>query len=88
MANIKSSKRDIRRIAKNTLRNRQVKSKLKTLAKKVQESLAADENVRKAAAIAYVSAVDKAAKRGIIHKNKASRCKSNMTAHVFGEKTN
>ncbi len=70
MANIKSSKKDMRRIASRTERNKAVRSKIKTLAK----SAAKDAKN----APAYVSALDKAAKSGIVHQNKVARVKSKL----------
>ncbi len=81
MANIKSSMKDIRRIAKRTAHNRHVRTRLKTLQKNFKDA-AGKENPEavKEAARAYVSALDKAAKRRIIHPNRASRHKSECAA--------
>ncbi|MDR1438097.1 MAG: 30S ribosomal protein S20 [Puniceicoccales bacterium] len=84
MANLKSSKKDIRRIAKRTMRNQAAKSQLKTLAKKVRvRGTGENSSDEKSAAIAYVSALDKAVKRGIIHANKARRAKSALSSLIF-----
>lgn len=72
MANLKSSKKDIRRIERRTERNRRVLSRLKTLRKKVVAE-PTDENKA-----AYMSALDKAAKTNVIHGNKVDREKSKM----------
>lgn len=84
MANIKASKKDIRRIATRTERNRQARSILKTLAKKVN-TFASNNEADKAreTAIQYVSELDKAAKRSIIHANKASRGKAAVAKHIM-----
>ena len=77
MANIKSSKKDLRRIAKRNVRNKGTRTSLKTHVKKVRTSAASgDGEATKSALVAAVSAIDKAAQRGIIHKNQASRRKS------------
>ena len=76
MANIKSKKKNIRKIAKQTVHNRKVRSTLKTLNKKVAS--AETPEAKKEAAQEFVSALDKAAKVGIIHSNKASRNKSKV----------
>jgi small subunit ribosomal protein S20 len=81
MANLKSSKKDVRRTAKRTIRNREAKSELKTLAKRVTQ-LGQGAEAREAA-IAYVSALDKAAKRGIIHVNRARRGKRARSSLIF-----
>ncbi|MEM9160088.1 MAG: 30S ribosomal protein S20 [Verrucomicrobiota bacterium] len=79
MANTKSALKNHRKTLKRTLHNRSRKSRLKTLAKKV-ESLAAsgDKDALKAVASEYVSATDRAAKTNLIHANKAARVKSHV----------
>ncbi|MFR6033203.1 MAG: 30S ribosomal protein S20 [Bacilli bacterium] len=76
MANNKSSKKDIRRTATRTERNRQVRSRIKTLSKAAAASKDAETLKEKGAALA--SAVDKAVKKGIVHPNKAARTKSRL----------
>ncbi|OYV47420.1 MAG: 30S ribosomal protein S20 [Verrucomicrobia bacterium 21-51-4] len=84
MANLHASKKNIRKIEKQTERNRQVKSRLKTLAKKVQTSAAAgDAAASKAVAVEYVACLDKAAKRNVIHSNRADRQKSAVSKFIF-----
>lgn len=79
MANTKSAKKNIRKTARRTVRNRAVLTLLKTLAKQARAAVVAGD-AAKAATIAreYVSAMDKAAKTGVIHANKAARAKSAM----------
>ncbi len=72
MPNIKSMKKDLKRNEKSRVRNQQTKSALKTYVKKAKSS-AASEDVRMA-----VKQLDKAAERGIIHKNQAARRKSRL----------
>lgn len=80
MANLKSSKKDIRRIARRTERNTVVSSRLKTLRKKALGE--ADDSNKQA----YSSALDKAVKSGVIHKNKASREKSKLSRNALHSK--
>ncbi len=80
MANLKSSRKAIRRDARRTERNRRLKSRLKTLRWRLNEAAAGGTGQAKAAA-AYISALDKAAKSGIVHRNKASRHKSACARH-------
>lgn len=77
MANIKSSKKDIKRSQKKRLENTSVKSALKTHAKKVRTAVKAGENTAETLTAA-IAALDKAAQRGIIHKNQAARRKSRL----------
>ena len=80
MANIKSSKKSIRKIAKLTARNKAEKSRIKTASKKLQVLKdAGDSEVIKAAAKDLMSVVDKAGKHGVWHKNKVNRIKSRLT---------
>ena len=78
MANLKSSKKDVRRTTRRTARTVAVKSQLKTLAKKFSSLAAKNDPALAVAARAYVSALDKAAKRGLVHKNSAARHKAQV----------
>lgn len=74
MANIKSSKKDLRRSAKRRATNLAVRSALKTYVKKVR--VATDEKSASEALATVAKALDKAVQRGIVHKNQAARRKS------------
>lgn len=74
MANKRSSKKDLRRSAKRRVQNQGTRTALKTFVKKVKT--AADSNAAADALKTAASALDKAAERGIIHKNAAARRKS------------
>lgn len=82
MANIRSMKKDLRRNAKRQARNKDCKSALKTYAKKVRQAAVQHTDGLDAALVSAVSAFDKAAKRGIIHKNTAARKKSRLALTV------
>ena len=81
MANIKSQKKRIITAEKARKRNQAVKSELKTAVRAVREAVAAGNGVE-----AYTKAqhacrlLDKAASKGIIHKNQASNRKSGVMA--------
>lgn len=76
MPNIKAAEKWIRQSEKRELRNRDVKTRLKTLFKKAKT--AGDP----AAAPAVESQLDKAAQKGIIHPNKAARKKSRLAKAI------
>lgn len=77
MANLKASKIDIRKIERRTSRNVQIRSRLKTLSKKVTKVTEGDDAAASKAAVSeYLSALEKASKTGIVHKNKVSRHKA------------
>lgn len=79
MANIKSAIKSIRSDARKTLRNGPVRSSLKTYVKKaVGEIRTGEEETSLEAVRQAVSKLDKAAQKGIIHKNQAARRKSRL----------
>ncbi len=78
MANLKSSQKDARRTLRRSARNVAVKSRLKTLGKNVAALAAQKDPALPAAARAYVSALDKAVKRNLIHTNSAARHKAQV----------
>ena len=86
MANTKSAIKNHRKTIARTLHNRSRKSRIKTLAKKVQELAAdgSDKEALKSAAIDFMSAMDKAAKTNLIHANKASRAKASVSKYILG----
>jgi len=83
LANIKSAKKRIDVINKKTLRNKMIKSKIKTVIKKVEASIAAgDKEAAQANLLVAISEIDKAASKGVYHKNNASRKVSRLTTAV------
>jgi small subunit ribosomal protein S20 len=78
MANTKSAIKAARKTVRLTERNRGVKTRLKTLRKRLDTLIAANKDAAasKTAASDYVSAMDKAVKSGVVHKNAASRAKA------------
>lgn len=86
MANTKSAIKAARKAERFTARNKAVKTRLKTLQKKlVAAEKAGKIEDTKAAASAYVSAMDKATKSGVVHKNAASRAKAHVAKFVFAK---
>ncbi len=74
MANTKSASKRARQTAVRSLRNRSVLSRLRNMHKSVGSAGAKDSK----SVSALISAVDKAAKRGIIHRNAARRRKTRL----------
>lgn len=83
MANIKSQKKRNKTNEKARLRNRSIKSELKTATRRVNEAIEAGdaEKIQEAARKAC-RLMDKAAGKGIIHKNQAANRKSGIMARV------
>ena len=74
MANIKSAKKRILVNETKAARNKSIRSKVKTAMKKVDAAVAAgDKAAAQAALLAATSVIDKAASKGVYHKNNASR---------------
>ncbi|MCW2274144.1 30S ribosomal protein S20 [Rhodoblastus acidophilus] len=83
MANTKSAKKAVRQIDRRTAVNRQRRSKMRTFLRKVEEAIAAgDQGVAKTALAAAEPILMRAAQKGIVHKNTASRKVSRLSARV------
>ncbi len=79
MANIKSQIKRIKTNEKARLRNKSVKSSLKTSVRKFREAAAAGDADTATTALRDASrALDKAASKGVIHPNQAANRKSAM----------
>jgi len=83
LPNIKSAERRMRVEAKAKLRNRMIKSELKTISKKFKAAVEAGD---KEAALAlfkeYTGALDKAALKGTLHPNNVNRKKAQISKMV------
>lgn len=83
MANIKSAKKRILVIETKTMRNKAIKSRVKTAIKKVEAAIAAnDKELATTTLKAAISEINKAQSKGIYHKNTASRKISRLTLAV------
>jgi small subunit ribosomal protein S20 len=79
LANIRSQIKRNRQNEQARLRNKSVRSALKTHARRVRESLAAgDREAAEAALRRATRAYDKAASKGVIHKNNAANHKARL----------
>ena len=86
MANTKSAIKAARKATRFALRNKALKTRLKTLQKKYFAAVAAkDVAAAKAAGIAYVSAMDRAVKSGVVHRNAANHAKAGAAKHIFAK---
>ena len=83
MANTKSAKKAVRQIARRTSVNRQRRSKMRTFVRKVEEAILAGDQVAAQSALANAEPIlMRAAQKGIVHRNTASRKVSRLTASV------
>ncbi len=78
MANIHSQKKRILRAERERLENRRYTSKIKTVFRRLEAAVSGDESAGDAAANhrELVQTIDKAVKRGALHKNTGARKKS------------
>ena len=82
MANTQSAAKRSRQSLARATQNRGARTRLRTLQKRVQPGKKPDaEQIR-----GLMSALDKAAKRGIIHRNAANRRKARLNALLVGKK--
>lgn len=83
LANIKSAKKRVLVIETKTLRNKAIKSKIKTMVKNVEAAISSgDKAAAEAQLKVAISEISKAASKGIFHKNTASRKISRLTLAV------
>jgi small subunit ribosomal protein S20 len=82
MANTKSAAKRARQTSKRTLRNRSVITRLRSMQKKTRSTEKGDPNQVRS----LISAIDKAAKRGIIHRNAARRRKARLNRALISAK--
>jgi small subunit ribosomal protein S20 len=83
VANIKSQLKRIRTNEKARLRNKSIKSSLKTAVRRFREAAAVGEKDRALGELQTASrALDKAVSKGVIHRNQAANRKSAMATRV------
>ena len=85
MANTKSAKKMVRKIARRTEVNKSRKSRIRTFVRKVEEAVASGDKA--AATTALKSAepeIMRGVTKGVLHKNTASRKVSRLAARVKG----
>lgn len=78
MANIRSAMKRVRTTRKKNLRNRMVKTGVKTAVKKYTLALNTDMEAASGKLSAASAALDRAVSKGVLHKNTANRKKSRM----------
>jgi small subunit ribosomal protein S20 len=85
LPNIKSAEKRVRQNVKRELRNRRTKSMLKTTIRRFEETLqSGDMEEAKVTLNAAVRQIDRAATRGVVHKNTAARKKSRLS-RIFNQ---
>jgi len=85
LANIKSAKKRILVAEARNARNKAARSEVKTVTKKVEAAVAAaDKATAEAELKNAIAVIEKAASKGIYHKNNAARKVSRLTKLVNG----
>ncbi len=83
MPNISSAAKRVRVTEKRTLRNRQVKSTMRTAIRQYLQTLESGSREEAEASLRNaVSQIDRAASKGVIHKNQAARKKSRLSKRL------
>lgn len=79
MANIKSALKRIRSSERKRLQNKPIRTAIKTYVKSANSAVAGgDTDTSADAVVRAISALDKAANKGIIHRNQAARRKARL----------
>ncbi len=87
MANIKSAIKRNKQNEKRRVRNRIYRGEARTFVNKARVAISGkDAEAAKAATLAAISALDKAAQKGVIHKNNAARRKSRLMKALAEQK--
>ncbi len=79
MANTKSALKEIRKTSRRRVRNRLVRASTRTAVKHAGEAIANGESTAQDLVQRASIALDKAAQKGVIHKNAAARRKARLT---------
>lgn len=83
MANTPSAKKAVRKIERRTAVNRSRRSQMRTYLRKVEEAIASGDATAAQSALASAEPIMmRAAQKGIVHKNTASRRISRLTRRV------
>lgn len=83
MANTKSAKKAIRKIARKTAINKNRRSRMRTFIRQVEEAITAgDQTVAQQALVAAQPEIMRSAQKGILHKNSASRKISRLSSRI------
>lgn len=86
MANTKSAMKRIRQSESRRVRNRTVRSKVRTAVKTARGTLAEKAGDARVAVLEAIRALDKAVTKGVIHRNTAARKKSALARRLVTHK--
>jgi len=78
MSSKKSANRTAQQAERRRLRNRSIKSGVKTFMTRAEGKIAAKDTSADEKVVAAISRVDRAVSKGVFHRNKAARLKSRL----------
>ena len=79
MPSEKSANRIVRRTERRRLRNRSIKTGVKTFIARAEKKIAAKDISAGEETVAAIGKIDRAVSKGVFHRNKAARLKSRLT---------
>ena len=82
MANTRSAKKRIRQNARRRLRNRAVRTRARTSVRQAREALEGEGPTADQAVKVAISQLDRAASKGVIHRNSAARRKRRLAKRL------
>ena len=80
MANTKSAKKRAEKSAAQRIKNRTMRSRMRTAVRKLRAVASGDEKMAQELLPLTLKVVDSSAQKGIIHRNTAARTKSRLVA--------
>ena len=86
MPNNAAAKKRMRQEQKRRLHNRSIKSLVRTQITKARSAIATGDDTSEEAVRAAISELDRAAKKGVIHRNNAARRKSRLMKRLNAAK--
>ena len=86
MANTKSAKKAVRVIARRQERNKSVRTEVKSIFKKANTAISTGDKESKTLVQTAEAIIDRAASKGVMHKNKAARKKSRLAKKLNAAK--
>ena len=82
MPNTKSAIKMVRVAERRRLRNRPIRSSVKTFVRKAEHAIVGSGEEAASAVVAAIQALDKAVNKGLIHRNNAARRKSRLMKRI------
>lgn len=82
MANTKSAKKRMRQSERRRVRNRMVRSKVRTAVKVARTAVTSGGGDARAAVLEAIRTLDRAVTKGVIHRNTAARKKSALARRL------